>query len=233
MLHRQPLLAARVVDQPNRFNVRVRLEDSDRSEPVGAYLSNTGNLRSILTRGAEVRVTPAPTTGGKLPYHLVIARQWGRWVAVDANLSAHLVAEAIKERRLPGFRGWRLERREPPVDGGRLDLLLRRSDRLRYVEVKCTTLVRNGVARFPNPATARGTRHLRTLIDLVCDGHETAVCFVAQRSDAQAFRTLPEVDPDFATTLHEARAAGVRAHAYRSRVTTRGIWLHEEIPILD
>jgi len=233
MLHRQPLLAARVVDQPNRFTLRVQLEDSSSSEPTGAYLSNTGNLRSILIPGAEVRVTLAPRPGGKLPYHLVLARQWERWIAMDANLSAHLIAEAIGERRLPGFRGWRLERREPPVDGGRLDLLLRRGDRLRYVEVKCTTLVRNRVARFPNPATARGTRHLRTLIDLVRDGHEAAVCFVAQRTDARAFRTLPEVDPDFATALREARAAGVRAHAYRSRVTARGIWLHEEIPILD
>ena len=87
MLHRQPLLAARVVDQPNRFTVRVRIEGDPR-RPVGAYLSNTGNLRSILVPGAEVRVTPAPNPGGKLPYHLVLARQWGRWVAVDANLRA-------------------------------------------------------------------------------------------------------------------------------------------------
>jgi sugar fermentation stimulation protein A len=243
MLHRQPLLPARVVDQPNRFTVRVQLDGASSNEPVGAYLANTGNLRSILVPGAELRVTPAPRPGGKLPYHLVLARQWNRWVAVDANLSAHLFAEAIDERRLPGFRGWRLDRREPPVDGGRLDLLLsprrgaasqaKQSDHRRYVEVKCTTLVRNGVARFPNPATARGTRHLHTLIDLVREGHEAAICFVAQRSDARAFQTLPDVDPDFAATLAEARAAGVLCHAYRARVTQTAVWLHEQIPILD
>lgn len=160
MLHRQPLIAARVVDQPNRFTVRVLLE-GDSGRPIGAYLANTGNLRSILRPGAEVRVTPAPRPGTKLLYHLVLARQWGRWVAVDANTSAHVVAEAIEQRRLPGFRGWRLERREPPVDGGRLDLLLRPrrgvasrgvgEGRL-WVEVKCTTMVRNAPAsRTPPP----------------------------------------------------------------------------------
>lgn len=232
MLHRQPLLAARVVDQPNRFTVRVALEDGP-AGPVGAYLGNTGNLRSILVPGAEVRVTLAPNPGGKLPLHLVLARQWGRWVAVDANISAHVVAEAIEERRLPGFRGWRLERREPPVDGGRLDLLLSRGRQRLWMEVKCTTLARNGEVRFPDPATARGTRHLRTLIDLVRSGDEAAICFVGQRGDAKAFRPLADIDPLFVETLAEARAAGVRAHAYRCRVTQRGVWLHEEVPLLD
>ncbi len=231
MLHRQPLIAARVVDQPNRFTVRVLL-DGDSGRPIGAYLANTGNLRSILRPGAEVRITPAPRPGTKLPYHLVLARQWGRWVAVDANTSAHVIAEGIEQRRLPGFRGWRLERREPPVDGGRLDLLLRREGRRLWMEVKCTTLVRNGVARFPDPATARGTRHLRTLIDLVEAGEEAAICFVAQRGDARAFRLLEDVDPLFAATLTEARVAGVQVRACRCRVTQRGVSLHEEIPVL-
>jgi len=232
MLHRQPLLAARVVDQPNRFTVRVALEGG-RGEPAGAYLGNTGNLRSILVPGAEVRVTPAPRPGTKLPYHLVLARQWGRWIAVDANVSAHVLAEAIEERRLPGFRAWRLERREPPVDGGRLDLLLTRGDKRLWMEVKCTTLARNNEVRFPDPATARGTRHLRTLIDLVQSGEEAAICFVGQRGDARAFRPLADIDPLFVETLAEARSAGVRAHAYRCRVTQRGVWLHEEVPLLE
>ncbi len=241
MLHRQPLLAARVVDQPNRFTVRVTLEDGPAGS-VGAYLGNTGNLRSILVPGAEVRVTPAPNPGGKLPVHVVLARQWGRWVAVDANISAHVVAEALEGRRLPGFRGWRLDRREPPIDGGRLDLLLSRGAASRngsrgarrlWMEVKCTTLARNGEVRFPDPATARGTRHLRTLIHLVRSGDEAAICFVGQRGDAKAFRPLADIDPLFVETLAEARAAGVRAHAYRCRVTQRGVWLHEEVPLLD
>ena len=231
MLHRQPLVSGRVVDQPNRFTVRITL-DGEATPPVGAYLGNTGNLRSILVPGAEVRVTPAPRPGGKLPYHLVLARQWGRWVAVDANVSAHVLAEALEERRLPHFRGWRLERREPPVDGGRLDLLLTRGGRRLWMEVKCTTLARNGVVRFPDPATARGTRHLETLIELVRSGEEAAICFVGQRGDARAFQTLPEVDPVFVERLAEARAAGVRAYAYRCRVTQRGVWLHEEVPLL-
>ncbi len=233
MLHRQPLLPARVVEQPNRFTVMVRLSRNGRlSAAAGAYLANTGNLRSILRPGVEVRVTRAPSPGGKLPYHLVLARQWGRWVAVDAGLSSRLVAEALDERRLPGFRGWRLERREPAVAGGRLDLLLRRGPDRLWMEVKCTTLVRNRVARFPDPATARGRRHLEELIKLARAGEGAAIIFVAQRSDARTFRTLPGVDPELTALLAEARAAGVRCRAYRARVTQRGVWLGDEIPVL-
>jgi sugar fermentation stimulation protein A len=127
------------------------------------------------------------------------------------------------------------------LTGAGLDLLLRPRRRATsqgvgegrlWMEVKCTTLVCNGVARFPNPATARGTRHLRTLIDLVETGEEAAICFVAQRGDARAFRLLEEVDSLFAATLIDARAADVRVHAYRCRVTQRGVTLHEEIQIL-
>jgi sugar fermentation stimulation protein A len=238
MHHAQPLIPARVVDQPNRFTVRVALDahSPDSAGPaagtVGAYLANTGNLASILRPGIVVRVTPAVTAGRKLPYTLVLARQWGRWVAVDANLSASLAAEAIEARALPGFRAWRLVRREPPIDGGRLDLLLQRGERRLWMEVKCTTLVRNGVARFPNPATARGARHVRALTALARSGEDAAICFVAQRSDARAFRTLEDVDPDFVAALEQARAAGVRCHAYRARVSQRAVTLLDEIPVL-
>ena len=45
MLHRQPLIAARVVDQPNRFTVRVTLQGQHThpatAEPVGSSPNGT------------------------------------------------------------------------------------------------------------------------------------------------------------------------------------------------
>ncbi|MCC6236024.1 MAG: DNA/RNA nuclease SfsA [Dehalococcoidia bacterium] len=154
------LLPARVVDQPSRFTVCVEPTQGRSNLPVPAYLSNTGNLRQLLRPGAHVLITPARQAGRTLPFEIVLARQWGRWVAVDAMLSSRLLAEAIDAGTLAAFAGWRVERREPVLAGGRLDLLLRRGDRRLWLEAKCTTLLRNGVARFPLPATERGRRHL-------------------------------------------------------------------------
>lgn len=234
MLHPQPLLPARVLARINRFTIAVQPagEPGDVIPPVLAHLSNTGNLDSILPAGAEVLVAPVITPGTKLRFRLVLARQWGSWVAVDSGLSSRLVEEALATGSLPGFAGWQVERREPAVDSGRLDLLLARDGRRLWMEVKCTTLVRNGVARFPDPATARGQRHLRTLIRLAEQGEEAAICFVAQRPDARALRTLPSVDAKFTAALADARAAGVCCHAYRCRVSRREIWLTGEIPVL-
>ncbi len=235
MWHPQPLLPARVLARVNRFTIAVQPpgEPGELIPPILAYLSNTGNLDSILPPGAEVLVAPVATAGTKLRFRLVLARQWGSWVAVDSGLSSRLVDEALAAGSLPGFEGWQMERREPAVDGGRLDLLLAREGRRLWMEVKCTTLVRNGVARFPDPATARGERHLRTLIRLVEEGEEAAVCFVAQRPDARAFRTLADVDPKLSAALADACAGGVRCHAYRCRVSRRGIWLAGEIAVLS
>lgn len=234
MLFPQPLLPGRVVERVNRFTLQVTLDAGDTSAlPLGAHVANTGNLRSILQPGTPVMVTPAPFPRGKLPYRLVLARQWGRWVAVNSGLASRLLAEAIGEDRLASFRGWRVERSEPAVEDGRLDLLLVRNGRRLWVETKCTTLVRNGVARFPDPATERGRRHLERLISLVRAGEEAALCFVVQRADAHAYRTLDGIDPAFTATLQRARAAGVRCHAYRCFVSRRRTWILDEIPILD
>lgn len=235
MRHAEPLLAGRVVEQSSRFTVLVDLAGSDGAAAgrVATHLANTGNLRAILRPGAAVRVTAVESHRRALRYSMVLAQQWGRWVAVDASLANRLVAEALAERRLAGFRGWHVLKREPRLGQGRLDLLLRRGRRRLWLEVKCTTLVRGGIARFPDPATARGVRHLEALRERVSAGDEAAICFVAQRADARAFRTLPTVAPAFSAALARARAAGVRCHAYRCHVTLQGATLWEAIPVLD
>jgi len=111
----------------------------------------------------------------------------------------------VRAGTLDAFRGWEVAATEPAVEGGRLDALLRRGRERRWVETKCTTLVRNGLARFPDPATARGRRHLETLAGLAGAGDGAAVVFVAQLGDARAFRTLDDLDPAFTAALDRAR----------------------------
>jgi len=90
--------------------------------------------------------------------------------------------------------------------------------------------VEDGVALFPDAVTARGTRHLQELMRAVREGHEAAVLFVLQRSDASRVVAARSIDPLFSDTLARAEAMGVRVLARRCSVTWEGIQLGGEVP---
>ncbi|MEM9491866.1 MAG: DNA/RNA nuclease SfsA, partial [Myxococcota bacterium] len=79
--------------------------------------------------------------------------------------------------------------------------------------------------------TARGTRHLGELMDMVAAGHRAVLLFVCNRSGARAIRPADEVDPLYGYTLRRARAAGVEILAYRSRLSPDAMVLDRPIPL--
>ena len=96
-----------------------------------------------------------------------------------------------------------------------------------YVETKSATLVRGGRALFPDAPTTRGTKHVRTLMKAVDEGHGAAVVFVVQRDDATCLSPNRDADPEFTSALEEAQRKGVGVYAYVCRVTTEEISLGE------
>ena len=96
--------------------------------------------------------------------------------------------------------------------------------------MKSCTLIRDGVALFPDAPTKRGSRHLRTLTRGLTQGR-SAVFFLIQRPDANSFRPNRETDPHFAANLEEAARAGVEVYAYTSQVDFDGVFLGSRVPI--
>lgn len=99
------------------------------------------------------------------------------------------------------------------------------------VETKSCNLVVDGLGLFPDAPTARGTRHLKDLIEAVNAGYRAAVVWFVQRDDARALAPHAEADPEFALAFKEARAAGVEAYAYRCLVEPSGMKVLDEIPV--
>ena len=121
--------------------------------------------------------------------------------------------------------------REVQCGASRLDFCLTGAAGRCWVEVKSVTLVREGVAMFPDAPTARGARHVRELTRAVADGDAAAVVFIVQRADAVRFRPYAEHDPDLAAALLAAQAAGVQVRAFSCQVSTTGVRLDRELPV--
>ncbi|MCL2157155.1 MAG: DNA/RNA nuclease SfsA, partial [Methanobrevibacter sp.] len=84
-----------------------------------------------------------------------------------------------------------------------------------YVEVKGVTLVKDGVAMFPDAPTERGRKHLNELIELKKNGHRAVVFFLIQHPNGNNFRPNWDNDPEFGETLAISEKEGVEILVYK------------------
>ena len=225
-----PLLRGSFLVRENRFRARVRLADRE----VAAHVPNSGRLSELLVPGRPVLLAEARAPHRVTDYDLSMVKLPHTLVSVDARLPNDLFQEAFENGALAQFAGLTLARREVRYGESRLDFVLKAEGRADpcFVEVKSVTLVQEGIARFPDAATVRGSRHLRELESACREGARAAVVFVIQREDARAFAPHDESDPLFVEGLREVAAAGVEVYAHTCRVTPRVIDLQAQVPVL-
>ena len=221
------LRQARFKERLNRFAARVEVDGKDGI----AHVPNSGRLRELFVPDAEVYVSPAPNPDRKTAFDLRLVRIDNVLVSCDARLPPALIAEAHALGNLPQFQSYPAIEREVTFEESRLDLCFSGPEGRVYVETKSVTLVCAGTALFPDSPTTRGTKHLRTLMKAVDQGHRAAVIFVIQRNDARLFTPYRSADPEFAAALEEAVAMGVDVYAYGCRVTLDEMALGARVPV--
>lgn len=223
---RGELVEALFLKRLNRFAALVNLEGRE----ALAHVPNSGRMRELLRPGARVYL--APRSGPrKTPFDLLMAAEGDRLVSVDSRLPPALLAEALAQGRLPELGPFRRVRREVDVGESRLDLLGEGAGGLCFIETKSVTLVRDGVALFPDAPTSRGVRHLEELRRIAEGGQQGVAVFVIQRDDAERFSPFEEADPSFAATLR-AVAPAVRVLAYGCRVTRDEIQIDRPVAVV-
>ena len=226
-----PLVRATLLRRYKRFLADVRLEDGTE---LTAHCPNSGAMMGLNAPGSEVWLSPARSTGRKLPYTLELVDAGGL-VGVNTGWPNVLAEEAIRQHRIPELIGYESIRREVPYGrNSRIDLLLEGSGRPPcLVEVKNVHLRRGdgAVAEFPDCVTARGAKHLVELQDMVADGRRAVMLYVVQREDCDRFRLAADLDPGYAAAFAAARAGGVEALCYGCKVGREAIELTRPLPI--
>jgi sugar fermentation stimulation protein A len=187
-------------------------------------------MKELLYRGALVYLLPVKSDTRKTHYNLTLVYHHGTLVSVDSSIPNKLVEEAVGRGIIEPFREFRVKKAEYTFGESRLDFLLESDSEKLLLEVKSCTLIRDGVALFPDAPTKRGSRHLRTLTRGLTQGR-SAVFFLIQRPDVNSFRPNVETDPTFAASLKEAKREGVEVYAYSSRVDFEGVFLGSRVPI--
>jgi sugar fermentation stimulation protein A len=142
------------------------------------------------------------------------------------------VKNALANRRLPFFEGYREFSSEVKMGDSRIDFRVDYPEASVFLEVKSVSLVEEGVGKFPDAPTTRGVKHLKELMALREAGQRAAVLFVSQRSDTRSISSNDEVDPAFGECLRAAKNAGVELYGMNCKVTPSAIALDQVLEVV-
>ncbi|MDR3437971.1 DNA/RNA nuclease SfsA [Telmatospirillum sp.] len=225
-----PLQRGTLVRRYKRFLSDVVLATG---EEITAHVANPGAMLGLSDPGLEVWLSRSTKPDRKLAWSWELARIGGGLVGINTMHPNAIVAEAVADGRIAPLAGYAEIKREVRYGhNSRVDLLLSSPDRPKcYVEVKNVHLKRGDAACFPDAVTARGTKHLHELTDMVREGQRAVMLFLVQREDCSYFAPAEDIDPTYATTLRQAAAAGVELYCYGCRLTLETIRLDKPMPL--
>ena len=203
-----PLVCGILIKRYKRFFVDVRLETGER---VVAHCVNTGAMEGICHPGLRVWISPANNPKRKLQWTLELVERDGALIGANTSMPNRIVKLGLERLLLAGFDDWRdLVAEKKFRENSRIDFWLNNERGEHFLEVKnCHLVYRDRRGYFPDSVSARASKHLRDLMEMVHAGHRATALFTAQHSLATTVRPSDAHDPEFAKTAREAAAAGV------------------------
>ena len=223
------LVPGTVVRRYKRYLIDVELADGT---VVTAHCPNPGRMTSCMADGAPCRLQYTASPKRKLDWTLEQVRIGDTWIGVHPRLANDVVDEALQAERVPALAGADRIEREVRSDDSRVDFRVWHGDTATWVEVKQVTLCQDdGWAAFPDAVTARGLKHLGSLVRRIEAGDRAMLLFAVARGDVDAVRPAESVDPAYAAGLRDAVARGLGIVAHHIDVREDGLVLGDELPV--
>jgi sugar fermentation stimulation protein A len=222
-------ISGTLIRRYKRFLADVQLVNGD---TVTAHCPNTGSMRGCSQPGQTVYISIHNNPKRKLKYTWELIEMPTSLVGVNTLVPNRLVFESIKSGQIPELAGYDTIETEVGIGNhSRIDLMLSGSPKGQcYVEIKNSTLVADGTARFPDAVTARGLKHIREMLKLKAAGHRIVMLYFIQRMDAVVFKPADHIDAAYGRELRKAVKKGLEILAYDVLIDLKHIRLHHNIP---
>jgi sugar fermentation stimulation protein A len=227
MIFPNSLVHGTLILRYKRFLADIKL---DNGEIVVAHTSNSGSMKSCLQKGAEVYLTYVNDPKRKTKYTWEMIKINNNWVGINTAIPNVLVYDAIKNQKIEALKSYHIVKSEVKFEDSRFDIFAANNKEECYIEIKNVSLKDGKYARFPDAVTARGKKHLETLIRVREQGKRAVMVYVIQRSDVEVFTPAFDIDPDYADTLRKAYKSGVEVYPIRAEVSPEKIQLAEILP---
>lgn len=216
------IVKANFISRSNRF---VAVADINGEQTV-CHVKNTGRLKELLQPGVTVYLEESENPLRKTKYDLVAVEKNGAIFNIDSYAPNLAAGEFFRSIFSEGT-----VRSEVKFGNSRFDFYIENQEKKIFAEVKGVTLIKDGVALFPDAPTERGVKHIRELIECKKEGYEAYILFVIQTEYADAFSPNDETHRQFGDALREAEQSGVKILAVNCNVTPYEMTINKEITI--
>ena len=225
------LIKGKLIKRYKRFFTDVKIS----KEIVTAHCPNTGSMKGLLDEGNEVYLLPNNDPKRKLKYGLEIIKSRKNLVGVNTHMANRIVEHGLKNNLVNELKNNEIIKPEVFFNKEtRFDFLLEKKGQKIFVEVKNVTLFRNkDTAEFPDAPTARGNKHLLTLIDAIKKSYKTYLIFLVQIQNMKYFKIAKDIDEEYYKNYLIAKKAGVNVLAYRCDISSKRIFIDKKLKIID
>ena len=231
MKFKTKLEKGKLIKRYKRFFIDAKIN----SKIVTAHCPNTGSMKGLLDEGNEVYLLPNNDPKRKLKYGLEIIKSRKNLVGVNTHMANRIVEHGLKNNLINELKNNDIIKPEVFFNKEtRFDFLLEKKGQKMFVEVKNVTLFRNkDTAEFPDAPTARGTKHLLTLIDAIKKSYKTYIVFLVQIQNMKYFKIAKDIDEEYYNAYLKAKKAGVNFLAYRCDISSKKIFIDKKLKIID
>lgn len=217
------LIHGKLIKRYKRFLADIILDDG---QEITAHVPNTGAMTSCIEENCSVWVSFHDNPKRKLKYTLELTQMNEQLICTNTGVANKIAIEAIKNKTISELQAYdNIKPEQKYGQNSRIDILLSNSedDKKCYVEVKSVSLRIEDELAFPDSVTARGTKHLEELMNIVKLGHRAVMLYVIQRTDDAKFRIAKEIDSKYDETLKKAINNGVEVLVYQSDINLENI----------
>ena len=227
------LIKGKLIKRYKRFFVDVRLNNGN--EIVTAHCPNTGSMLGLLNPGNDVYLLPNNNPKRKLKYGLEIIKSRTNLVGVNTHMANRITKHGLENNLIKEITNSDLIKPEVFFNTEtRFDFLIEKNKKKIFLEVKNVTLFRNkDTAEFPDAITARGSKHLLTLIDSVKKGYKAYLLFLVQIQNIKNFKIAKDIDFEYYKNYLLAKKKGVKFLAYRCRIDKKKIQIEKKLKIIS
>ena len=225
------LIKGKLIKRYKRFFLDVKLN----KEIITAHCPNTGSMKGLLEEGNEVYLQKHDDPKRKLKYGLEIIKAKKNLVGVNTHMANKIVHHGLKNNLIKELTNNETIKPEVFYDKKtRFDFLIEKKGQKSFLEVKNVTLFRGKkTAEFPDAITARGSKHLLTLIDAIKKGYKSYLIFLVQIQNMEYFKIANDIDNEYYKNYLMAKKAGVNFLVYRCKISSKEIYIEKKIKIIN